>query len=125
MAFPSPMRGGARGGGTVTQRIVKLLVARQRFSVGVAPVGTPHPQPLPVKGRGVRQCPFRGFRPDVSAYGLDPAYVLRAVVAVAFIAAGLVLSGQGLYIHAKALLAQVLLERAFQTSLATGARQQP
>src|SRR3954465_8214650 len=33
---------------------------------------------------------------------------------------GLILFGQGAYIHAKALLAQVLLERAFNTTLATG-----
>ncbi|WP_051091363.1 class GN sortase [Methylopila sp. M107] len=35
--------------------------------------------------------------------------------------AGLILIGQGAYIHAKAALAQVLLERAFSQSLATGA----
>ena len=34
--------------------------------------------------------------------------------------AGLTLFGQGGYIHAKALLAQVLLERAFKASIATG-----
>src|SRR5689334_1778843 len=34
--------------------------------------------------------------------------------------AGLVLFGQGAYIHAKALLAQVLLERAFAETIATG-----
>ena len=34
--------------------------------------------------------------------------------------AGLLLFGQGAYIHAKALLAQVLLERAFATTIATG-----
>jgi sortase A len=34
--------------------------------------------------------------------------------------AGLVLFGHGAYIHAKALLAQVLLERAFTATLATG-----
>ena len=33
---------------------------------------------------------------------------------------GLVLFGQGAYIHAKALLAQVLLERAFTETIATG-----
>jgi sortase A len=33
---------------------------------------------------------------------------------------GLVLFGQGAYIHAKALLAQVLLERAFTVTIATG-----
>jgi sortase A len=34
--------------------------------------------------------------------------------------AGLILFGQGAYIHAKALLAQVLLERAFTQTIATG-----
>ena len=33
---------------------------------------------------------------------------------------GLILFGQGAYIHAKALLAQVLLERAFNATIATG-----
>ena len=33
---------------------------------------------------------------------------------------GLILFGQGAYIHAKALLAQVLLERAFDVTIATG-----
>jgi sortase A len=33
---------------------------------------------------------------------------------------GLILFGQGVYIHAKALLAQVLLERAFDRTIATG-----
>jgi sortase A len=33
---------------------------------------------------------------------------------------GLILFGQGAYIHAKALLAQVLLERAFNSTIATG-----
>ena len=33
---------------------------------------------------------------------------------------GLILFGQGAYIHAKALVAQVLLERAFDKTLATG-----
>ncbi len=38
---------------------------------------------------------------------------------------GLILFGQGAYIHAKALLAQVLLERAFNTTLATGRLTKP
>lgn len=38
---------------------------------------------------------------------------------------GLILFGQGAYIHAKALLAQVLLERAFNTTLATGRPTKP
>jgi sortase A len=38
---------------------------------------------------------------------------------------GLILFGQGAYIHAKALLAQVLLERAFNATLATGRLTRP
>src|ERR1700736_917332 len=39
--------------------------------------------------------------------------------------AGLILFGQGAYIHAKALLAQVLLERAFSETLTTGHTTKP
>ena len=39
--------------------------------------------------------------------------------------AGLILFGQGAYIHAKALLAQVLLERAFTATIATGRDTKP
>jgi len=39
--------------------------------------------------------------------------------------AGLILFGQGAYIHAKALLAQVLLERAFAETIATGRDTKP
>jgi sortase A len=39
--------------------------------------------------------------------------------------AGLVLFGQGAYVHAKAALAQVLLERAFDNTLATGRPTKP
>lgn len=41
------------------------------------------------------------------------------------ILAGLLLFGQGAYIHAKAMLAQVLLERAFATTIATGHSTKP
>jgi sortase A len=44
----------------------------------------------------------------------------RFAVALLLALAGLVLFGQGAYIHAKALLAQVLLERAFTETIATG-----
>ena len=44
----------------------------------------------------------------------------RFAAALALALAGLVLFGQGTYIHAKALLAQVLLERAFAETIATG-----
>ena len=39
--------------------------------------------------------------------------------------AGLILFGQGAYIHAKALLAQVLLQRAFAETIATGRDTKP
>jgi sortase A len=44
----------------------------------------------------------------------------RRPIAFVLALAGLVLFGQGVYIHAKALLAQVLLQRAFATTIATG-----
>ncbi|MBR1160895.1 class GN sortase [Bradyrhizobium elkanii] len=44
----------------------------------------------------------------------------RFIPSLAFALIGLILFGQGTYIHAKALLAQVLLERAFAQSIATG-----
>ncbi|MHC6152334.1 class GN sortase [Bradyrhizobium elkanii] len=44
----------------------------------------------------------------------------RFIPPIAFALIGLILFGQGAYIHAKALLAQVLLERAFVQSIATG-----
>lgn len=44
----------------------------------------------------------------------------RFITTFAFALAGLVLLGQGGYIHAKALLAQVLLQRAFDETIASG-----
>jgi sortase A len=44
----------------------------------------------------------------------------RAAAPILLALAGLILFGQGAYIHAKALLAQVLLERAFDETIATG-----
>jgi sortase A len=49
---------------------------------------------------------------------LTSAAVMTLAAALAF--GGLVLIGQGAYIHAKAVLAQILLERAFAQTLATG-----
>ena len=62
----------------------------------------------------------------MSAPPLPPASTLRrpsrfpTAAAAILCVAGLVLLGQGVWIHAKALLAQVLLERAFAASLADG-----
>lgn len=49
----------------------------------------------------------------------------RLIVPTALAAIGLLLFGQGIYIHAKALLAQVLLKRAFAQSVATGQNVKP
>ena len=54
------------------------------------------------------------------AFGVRRLLSPRHLVAATLVAAGVVLAGQGLYIHAKALLAQLLLERAFADSLAKG-----
>ena len=62
----------------------------------------------------------------MSALPLPPASTLRrpprlpSAAAALLCLAGLALFGQGVWIHAKALLAQVLLERAFAASLASG-----
>lgn len=50
-----------------------------------------------------------------------PRFVLPLLLALA----GLILFGQGAYIHAKATLAQVLLERAFEKTIATGHATKP
>jgi sortase A len=49
----------------------------------------------------------------------------RFSVAAALTLGGFVLFSQGVYIHAKALLAQVLLERAFTETIATGRETKP
>jgi sortase A len=49
----------------------------------------------------------------------------RLSTAAVLVFAGFVLFGQGAYIHAKALLAQVLLERAFTETIATGRETKP
>jgi sortase A len=50
-----------------------------------------------------------------------PRFVLPLLLALI----GLILFGQGAYIHAKALVAQVLLERAFEKAIATGHETKP
>lgn len=49
----------------------------------------------------------------------------RILLPLLFALAGLILFGQGAYIHAKALLAQLLLERAFAATIATGRDTKP
>jgi sortase A len=51
--------------------------------------------------------------------------VRRFILPLLFALIGLILLGQGAYIHAKALLAQVLLERAFEKAIATGRETKP
>jgi sortase A len=50
-----------------------------------------------------------------------PRFILPLVLAVI----GFILFGQGAYIHAKAMVAQVLLERAFAKTIATGRETKP
>lgn len=62
-----------------------------------------------------------------NAYTKERAF-LRAplsLLAIAVIVCGLVLLSQGLWIHAKAYVAQILLDRAFTQSIATGERVKP
>src|ERR1700716_3687580 len=49
----------------------------------------------------------------------------RFILPLLFALAGLVLLGQGSYIHAKAILAQILLERAFTETVASGHETKP
>jgi sortase A len=49
----------------------------------------------------------------------------RLILPILLALAGLVLLGQGGYIHAKAILAQILLERAFTETIATGHATKP
>jgi sortase A len=49
----------------------------------------------------------------------------RFILPIFLAVIGLILFGQGAYIHAKALLAQVLLERAFEKTVATGRETKP
>ncbi|MBR1276414.1 class GN sortase [Bradyrhizobium sp. AUGA SZCCT0283] len=51
--------------------------------------------------------------------------MLRFILPLLLAVIGLILFGQGAYIHAKALVAQVLLERAFEKTVATGRETKP
>ncbi|MFV0295021.1 MAG: class GN sortase [Hyphomicrobiaceae bacterium] len=61
--------------------------------------------------------------PRFGAIGVRPSP--RAVAAFAVASLGLLLMGQAVYIHAKAIVAQVLLRQAFAASVATGAPVKP
>jgi sortase A len=51
--------------------------------------------------------------------------ILRFILPLFLAVIGLILFGQGAYIHAKALVAQVLLDRALENTLATGHETKP
>jgi sortase A len=59
--------------------------------------------------------------PAMTGSSKMPRFILPLLLALA----GLILFGQGAYIHAKALVAQVLLERAFEKTIATGRETKP
>src|SRR5579871_2356909 len=65
---------------------------------------------------------FRGMGPGLRR---DDMWKVSRLISLFILLAGLILFGQGAYIHAKALLAQVLLERAFATTIATGQPTKP
>jgi sortase A len=75
------------------------------------------PRPLPVRAR----CRPSGSAPT---FMLAAQYLRRIGIVIPLAAAlllgGGVLIGQAVYVHAKALLAQILLERAFAQTLASG-----
>src|SRR3984957_16912770 len=74
--------------------------------------------PPPESARGLPQGPRARF----FTQGLT---MTRFCTAAALAFAGLVMFSQGAYIHAKALLAQVLLKRAFTETIATGRETKP
>jgi sortase A len=51
--------------------------------------------------------------------------MIKSAMALFLALAGLILFGQGAYIHAKAMLAQVLLERAFSETISSGHETKP
>ena len=78
------------------------------------------PRPTGEHGAGSATSPLRA-RTQPTCVRAIFSRTLAAVVGLT----GLVLLGQGLWIHAKAMLAQILLERAFAQSLATGSAVKP
>ncbi|MEZ5923363.1 MAG: class GN sortase [Hyphomicrobiaceae bacterium] len=69
--------------------------------------------------------PNRVVPPPPATLGSGRRRPLHLTAAALVAAAGFLLAGQGILIHAKAALAQVLLERAFSRSLAEGAPVKP
>jgi sortase A len=91
---------------------------------------TPHrsgisPMPLQ-RARSLPDVPLRAripFLPQVLSRVRHTQIAVLAAVAIGL--AGLALSAQGVWMHAKASLAQLLLERAFAETLTTGADTKP
>ncbi len=79
--------------------------------------------PLPLQR--ARSLPYVPLRARISFPSLVWPMRIAFAFAIALGIAGLVLSAQGLWMHAKASLAQLLLERAFAETLATGVDTKP
>lgn len=95
------------------------LIARAPQRSGISPM------PLQ-RARSLPDVPLRArisFLPHVLSQVLRTH--IAFAVAIALGVAGLALSAQGLWMHAKASLAQLLLERAFTETVATGADTKP
>jgi sortase A len=79
--------------------------------------------PMPLqRARSLPEVPLRARIPFLRSIRRTHLVVL---IAIALGTAGLALSAQGVWMHAKAKLAQLLLERAFAETLATGADTKP
>jgi sortase A len=89
--------------------------ARAAFSQGV--IASEAKQSI-LSSRGTMDC-FASLA--MTGSNKMPRFVLPLLLALA----GLILFGQGAYIHAKARLAQILLERAFEQTIATGRETKP
>src|SRR5436189_260542 len=76
------------------------------------------PQPPPPGARG-------HHKPGAARAKSTDAVMKRFFLPLLLALAGLTLFAQGTYIHAKAWLAQVLLERAFAQTIATGRDSKP
>src|SRR5205823_517148 len=69
----------------------------------------------------IPRCAIAHLRSGPSDHpGMTETPMTRIIAPFLLAFAGLVLFGQGVYIHAKALLAQVLLDRAFTETITTG-----
>ena len=72
-----------------------------------------------------RAAPANGPRALLSEERRRKSNLMKRLAVLVIALAGLVLFGQGACIHAKALLAQILLERAFAETIATGRAVKP